>query len=177
MGFDEGHKFEDRSVFAEQLADWANKFGPKNGKKPNEMVDWLNDNMETLYNLDDLGDDELEDFSDFKGWDELNDIINEMSDAFENPQSEDADFSDKILGVIKNDMGGLDNSRRGKAAQKNLVALASDFVKKNPDLNLTDEDWQDIVGGDVDETNKKFGKLKGFKKFANALDKFYNSDY
>ena len=175
MGYDSGHKFEDRSVYAKQLSDWVNEFASKNDKTPSEMYDWLNDNMETLYNLDDMDTDELDEYSDFEGWDELNDIINEMSDAFENPDKEEADFEKTFLGALKSDMGELDNSRKGKAAQKKLVELARDFVSKNPDLNLTAEDWQDIIGGDVDESDEKYGKLKGFRKLSNALERFYDS--
>ena len=175
MGYESGHKFENRGEYAKKLSDWVNKFALKNDKAPSDMVDWLNDNMETLYNLDDLDDDELDKFSNIEGWDELNDIINEMSDAFENPDTEEADFENMFLGALKSDMGELDNSRKGKAAQKKLVDLARDFVNKNPDLKLTAEDWQDIIGGDVDESDEKYGKLKGFRKLSNAIERFYDS--
>ena len=175
MGYESGHKFENRGEYAKKLSDWVNKFALKNDKAPSDMVDWLNDNMETLYNLDDLDDDELDKFSNIEGWDELNDIINDMSDAFENPDTEEADFENMFLGALKSDMGELDNSRKGKAAQKKLVDLARDFVNKNPDLKLTAEDWQDIIGGDVDESDEKYGKLKGFRKLSNAIERFYDS--
>jgi len=175
MGYESGRKFEDRSVYAKQLSDWVNEFASKNDKTPSEMYDWLDDNMETLYNLDEMDMDELDEYSNFEGWDELNDIINEMSDAFENPDKEEADFEKTFLGALKSDMGELDNSRKGKAAQKKLVELARDFANKNPDLNLTIEDWQDIIGGDVDESDEKYGKLKGFRKLSNALERFYDS--
>lgn len=175
MGYESGRKFEDRSVYAKQLSDWVNEFASKNDKTPSEMYDWLDDNMETLYNLDEMDMDELDEYSNFEGWDELNDIINEMSDAFENPDKEEADFEETFLGALKSDMGELDNSRKGKAAQKKLVELARDFANKNPDLNLTIEDWQDIIGGDVDESDEKYGKLKGFRKLSNALERFYDS--
>ena len=175
MGYESGHKIENRGEYAKKLSDWVNKFALKNDKAPSDMVDWLNDNMETLYNLDDLDDDELDKFSNIEGWDELNDIINDMSDAFENPDTEEADFENMFLGALKSDMGELDNSRKGKAAQKKLVDLARDFVNKNPDLKLTAEDWQDIIGGDVDESDEKYGKLKGFRKLSNAIERFYDS--
>ena len=175
MGYESGRKFEDRSVYAKQLSDWVNEFASKNDKTPSEMYDWLDDNMETLYNLEDMDMDELDEYSNFEGWDELNGIINEMSDAFENPDKEEADFENMFLGALKSDMGELDNSRKGKAAQKKLVELARDFVNKNPDLNLTIEDWQDIIGGDVDESDEKYGKLKGFRKLSNAIERFYDS--
>jgi hypothetical protein len=82
-------------------------------------------------------------------------------------------LEDSIISAIRTDQGGLDDSAETKKKIKKIAAAAQDFISKNPKVNLTSEDIDDIIWLDVDTIEERYGKLKGFKKLYDAIDAFY----
>lgn len=87
-----------------------------------------------------------------------------------------SDIGKRIISALKADQGGLNNSSAGKKAQMKIVAAAENFMKKNPKLKLSDEDLEDIVGGDVDESEEKYGELKGWNRLNDAIEAYFDAD-
>jgi len=82
-------------------------------------------------------------------------------------------LEDSIISAISADKGGLDDSAKTKKKIKKIAAAVKDFVSKNPKVNLTSKDIDDILWLNDDVIEKRYGKLDGFKKLYDAIDAFY----
>lgn len=129
------------------------------------MNQWLAENISQLDNVSDK----------IKGLDDLNDIVSEMTDAVEQPESDEQKFHNDIMSFVNNDIGPAEG-RKAKALAKKMTAAVSDFVKRN-NLKLTEDDIEELFGGDVDSVEEKYGKYKGFKKMNDLIEKYYDGDY
>lgn len=176
---DANHKFGEREKWEGELVKTLNKIG-KDAK-------WFNRNAEVIANAN-TGeyDDKVEKlFDKVDGIDELFDLVSEIGDDTENPPSsggegdevvDSSNIGENIISALKADQGALDNTRRGKRAQNKIVRAAEDFIKRNPNTKITQDDLLDIVGGDVDYVEEKFGKLRGWKKLNDAIESYLDAE-
>lgn len=177
---DSDHKFGERKKWEDKLVDTLNKMG--------KDMKWFNKNAEVIANANSGDyDDEVEELSDkVEGIDDLFNLVSEIGDDTENEPEEDDDDSEdvvdssnigeKIISALKSDQGGLNNTRAGKRAQNKIVSAAEDFLKRNPKVKLTDEDLEDIIGGDVDYIEEKYGELRGWNKLNDAIEAYFDVD-
>ena len=176
---DANHKFGEREKWEGELVKTLNKIG-KDAK-------WFNRNAEVIANAN-TGeyDDKVEKlFDKVDGIDELFNLVSEIGDDTENPPSsggegdevvDSSNIGENIISALKADQGALDNTRRGKRAQNKIVRAAEDFIKRNPNTKITQDDLLDIVGGDVDYVEEKFGKLRGWKKLNDAIESYLDAE-
>lgn len=179
---DSDHKFGERKKWEDKLVDTLNKMG--------KDMKWFNKNAEVIANANSGDyDDEVEELSDkVEGIDDLFNLVSEIGDDTENEPEDDEDEDDsedvvdssnigeKIISALKSDQGGLNNTRAGKRAQNKIVSAAEDFLKRNPKVKLTDEDLEDIIGGDVDYIEEKYGELRGWNKLNDAIEAYFDVD-
>lgn len=171
---DSNHSFGERKKWENKLVETLNKMG--------KSAKWFNKNVEAIANAN-TGeyDDELEELYDVNGIDDLFDLVKEIGDDTENEPDnnkviDSSNVGEKIISALKADQGGLNNSSAGKKAQMKIIAAAENFMKKNPKVKLSNEDLEDIVGGDIDEVEEKYGELKGWNKLNDAIESYFDAD-
>ena len=168
---DSNHSFGERKKWENKLVETLNKMG--------KSAKWFNENAEVIANVD-TGeyDDELEKLYNVNGIDDLFSLVREIGDDTENEPVADSssDIGNRIISALKADQGGLNNSSAGKKAQMKIVAAAENFMKKNPKVKLSNEDLENIVGGDIDEVEEKYGELKGWNKLNDAIELYFDAD-
>ena len=168
---DSNHSFGERKKWENKLVETLNKMG--------KSEKWFNENAEVIANVD-TGeyDDELEKLYNVNGIDDLFSLVREIGDDTENELVADSssDIGNRIISALKADQGGLNNSSAGKKAQMKIVAAAENFMKKNPKVKLSNEDLENIVGGDIDEVEEKYGELKGWNKLNDAIELYFDAD-
>lgn len=139
---------------------------------------------------------DFEDFNDFEDWgadhsDNDKDIrkynrifmqcvnripVYKFSKKNESVVNSSSDIGNRIISALKADQGGLNNSSAAKKAQMKIVAAAENFMKKNPKVKLSNEDLENIVGGDIDEVEEKYGELNGWNKLNDAIELYFDAD-
>lgn len=168
---DSNHSFGERKKWENKLVETLNKMG--------KSAKWFNENAEVIANAD-TGeyDDELEKLYDVNGIDDLFRLVREIGDDTENEPVMDSssNIGNRIISALKADQGGLNNSSAGKKAQMKIIAAAENFMKKNPKVKLSNEDLENIVGGDIDEVEEKYGELKGWNKLNDAIESYFDAD-
>ncbi len=81
-----------------------------------------------------------------------------------------------IINAMAADQGDLRDSESGRRLLKGMAIAAENFVRKNPKLKITLEDLQEIVGGDIDEVNEKYGKYEGWEELNEAIDNYVDGE-
>lgn len=151
-------KFEAASKFIKQFEvfDWQQK---------DEADEYKTKMKKKGYNVIDVGD----------GSDTIAYALIKKDDV-KNKGIDSSNIGKKIISAIKADQGELNNSSAGKKAQMKIVAAAENFMKKNPKVKLSNEDLENIVGGDIDEVEEKYGELKGWNKLNDAIELYFDAD-
>lgn len=78
----------------------------------------------------------------------------------------------KIISAMKADQGLLSTDAKGKKLLNKMALAAEEFIRNNPKLNLSDDDLQEIVGGDTEP----YEKMKGWDKLNRAIDNYIDSE-